>query len=197
MAFKSLLNAVLKVGCTSTFDPTTCYLVEGNVLFNDALNTFYLRLYDVRYMVKEHSDRREETCCRLIGYSFRLAVRVLLYASSQDNTYHSLCYTSRGALAGTRNMLFGRLQPVMFADIQLVSSPLSSWCLDMPARCLLAAFTISSLRRACTLRIPFNHFSRDECTFECMVIARSFSILSTRVMIYIKEIHFYFILLFM
>ena len=25
-------------------------------LFNDALNTFYLRLYDVRYMVKDHSD---------------------------------------------------------------------------------------------------------------------------------------------
>ena len=29
---------------------------EGNVLFNDALNTFYLRLYGVRYMVKEHSE---------------------------------------------------------------------------------------------------------------------------------------------
>ena len=40
-----------------------------------------------------------------MGYTFRLAARVLLYASShrQDNTYHSLCYTSRGALAGTRN----------------------------------------------------------------------------------------------
>ena len=30
---------------------------EGNVLFNDALNTFYLRLYGIGYMVKgEHSD---------------------------------------------------------------------------------------------------------------------------------------------
>ena len=26
------------------------------VLFNDALNTFYLRLYGVRHMVKDHSD---------------------------------------------------------------------------------------------------------------------------------------------
>ena len=25
-------------------------------LFNDALNTFYLRLYGVRHMVKDHSD---------------------------------------------------------------------------------------------------------------------------------------------
>ena len=29
---------------------------EGNVSFNDALNTFYLRLYGVRHMVKDHSD---------------------------------------------------------------------------------------------------------------------------------------------
>ena len=29
---------------------------EGNVLFNDALNTFYLRLYGVRHMVKDHPD---------------------------------------------------------------------------------------------------------------------------------------------
>ena len=29
---------------------------EINVLFNDALNTFYLQLYGVRHMVKDHSD---------------------------------------------------------------------------------------------------------------------------------------------
>ena len=48
---------------------------------------------------------RKETRCHHIGYSYRLTARVLLYAPShrQDSTYHSLCYTSRGALAGTRN----------------------------------------------------------------------------------------------
>ena len=48
---------------------------------------------------------RKETRFRHIGYSYRLTARVLLYAPShrQDNTYHGLCYTSRGALAGTRN----------------------------------------------------------------------------------------------
>ena len=50
-------------------------------------------------MVKDHSDsrEREETRCRNMDYSFRLATRVLLYAPShrQDSTYHSLCYTSR------------------------------------------------------------------------------------------------------
>ena len=52
---------------------------------------------------------RKETRCRHIGYSYRLTARDLLYASShrQDSTYHGLCYTSRGALAGTRNSSIG------------------------------------------------------------------------------------------
>ena len=29
---------------------------QGNVLFNDALNIFYLRLYGIRHTVKDHSD---------------------------------------------------------------------------------------------------------------------------------------------
>ena len=29
---------------------------EGNVLFSNTLNTFYLRLYVIRHMVKDHSD---------------------------------------------------------------------------------------------------------------------------------------------
>ena len=53
---------------------------------------------------------RKETRCRHIGYSYRLTARVLLYAPShrQDTTYHALCYTSRGALAGTRNSSMGQ-----------------------------------------------------------------------------------------
>ena len=52
---------------------------------------------------------REGTRCRHMGYSFRLAARVLLYASShrQDSPYHGLCYTSRGALAKTKNSSMG------------------------------------------------------------------------------------------
>ena len=33
---------------------------EGNVLFNDALNTFYLLLFVVIHMVYDHSDRERE-----------------------------------------------------------------------------------------------------------------------------------------
>ena len=86
---------------------------EGNVLFNDALNTkmnisFHSFIYG--YMASDIWLKtilivREETRCRHIGYTYRLTVRVLLYAPShrQDNIYHALCYTSCGALTGTRN----------------------------------------------------------------------------------------------
>ena len=40
-------------------DMVTLILVirkEGYVLFNDTLNTFYLRLYGVRHMVKDYTD---------------------------------------------------------------------------------------------------------------------------------------------
>ena len=48
----------------------TFYLrLYGNVLFNDALNTFYLRLYGV----STTQIVREETCSHHMSYSFRLA----------------------------------------------------------------------------------------------------------------------------
>ena len=52
---------------------------------------------------------REETRCSHMGFSFRLTARVLLYAPSHrhDSTYHSLCYASRGAMAGMRNSSMG------------------------------------------------------------------------------------------
>ena len=60
-------------------------------------------------MVDDHSDsERGKPVCLHMGYSFRL--RVLLYAQSHRQriaTYHSLCYTSCGSLAGTRNSSMG------------------------------------------------------------------------------------------
>ena len=64
---------------------------EGRtLLFNDALNIFYLQLYGIKHIA------REETRCHHMGYSFQLAGRVLLDASChiQDNTYHIHCCTS-------------------------------------------------------------------------------------------------------
>ena len=60
-------------------------------------------------MVKDHSDSERENACPHMDHSFRLAARVLSYASShrQDSTYHGLCYTSRGALAEMVKNLVG------------------------------------------------------------------------------------------
>ena len=71
---------------------------------------------------------RKETRCRHIGYSYRLTARVLLCAPShrQDNTYHGLCYTSRGALAGTRNSSMG---PPHEGSIRRPSAP---WANALP-----------------------------------------------------------------
>ena len=66
---------------------------EERNIFNDAFNTFYLQIYGVLHMVKDHSD------------SERGNPLPPLYR--QDNTYHGLCYTSRGALAGPRNSSMG------------------------------------------------------------------------------------------
>ena len=111
---------------------------EGNVLFNDTLNTFYLRLYGVRHMVKDHCDSERGNPMPHIGYSFRLTARVLLYVPShrQDSTYHSLCYTSHGALAGTRNSSMG---PPYEGSIQ---RPIAPWANALTTELHLAPFLI-------------------------------------------------------
>ena len=46
---------------------------ERNVLFNDALNTFYLRLYGDRHMVKDHSDSERGNPLPLHGLLFPIS----------------------------------------------------------------------------------------------------------------------------
>ena len=74
---------------------------ERNVLFKDALNTFYLRLYGIAHMVKNHSDN---------GRGNRISLHRWIHfrinnngpSRRQDSTYHGHCYTSCGVLAGSR-----------------------------------------------------------------------------------------------
>ena len=79
-----------------------------------------------------------------MGYYFRLTSRVLLYASShiQDITYQGLCYTSLGALAGTRNSSMGidptgrRIDPSWGGPIELFLVPFSAPRLVYVLSCL-------------------------------------------------------------
>ena len=46
---------------------------EGNVLFNDALNTFYLQLYGVGHMVKDHLDSERRNPLPPHGLTFPIS----------------------------------------------------------------------------------------------------------------------------
>ena len=114
---QDFVKCCIKVQCIPTFDPKnmlfcglqpisySMYLVirsftEGRtVLFNDVIKQII--------MINDHSE--ESRCCHYMGYSFRLAARVILYVQCyrKDSAYHGLCYTSRGALTGTRNSSMG------------------------------------------------------------------------------------------
>ena len=52
---------------------------EGSVLFNDALNTFYLRLYGVGHMVKDHSDSERGNPLPPHGLLFPISSKGSLY----------------------------------------------------------------------------------------------------------------------
>ena len=67
-------------------------------LFNDALNTFYLRLYGVEHMVKDHSDSERGNL---------LPPHRLLFPICSKGSFICIipqtgCYTNRGTLANYR-----------------------------------------------------------------------------------------------
>ena len=82
---------------------------EGNVLFNDALNTFYLRLYGVRHMVEDHSDSERGNPLPPHGLLFPINSKGFLYAQShrQDSTYTAFDTPVVEHWPGTRNSSIG------------------------------------------------------------------------------------------
>ena len=80
---------------------------EGNVLFNDTLNTFYLRLYGIGHMVKDHSERKHTTATWATLSDEQQGFFYIHHPTDRiSHTY--ICYTSRGALAGMRNSFMGQ-----------------------------------------------------------------------------------------
>ena len=57
-------------------------------------------------MVKDHSDSEKGNPLLPHGLFFPIGSKFFLFAPShrQDSTYNGLCYTSSGALAGTRSI---------------------------------------------------------------------------------------------
>ena len=69
---------------------------EGNVLFNDALNTFYLQLYDIRHMVTDYSEGKRENLLPPNGLLFPISSKGSFICIIPQAEYHGLCYTSCG-----------------------------------------------------------------------------------------------------
>ena len=53
---------------------------DGNVLFNDAVNTFYLQIHGIGNMVNDHRAREKTRNCHYMGYSFQIAGRNRVYS---------------------------------------------------------------------------------------------------------------------
>ena len=62
---------------------------EGNVLFNDALNTFYLWLYGIIHIVKDYSGY---LLPHYMGYSFQLTARGLYMTHPADRIAHTTVF---------------------------------------------------------------------------------------------------------
>ena len=73
--------------------------MEGNILFNNTLNTFYLRLYGVRHMVKDYSNSERGNLLLPHRLLFPINSKVFY----MHHPYDRIAHTSHGALARTRN----------------------------------------------------------------------------------------------
>ena len=83
---------------------------EGYVLFNNTLNTFYLQLFGLGHILKDHSDsERRSLLPPLYGLNSLSNSKgfVFVPSSTLENTYNSLYYTKCGALAGMRTCSLG------------------------------------------------------------------------------------------
>ena len=96
--------------CLTSDVHTKILKTDGHVLFNNVLNTFYLRLHGVKNMLKDHSDsERGNLLPPLHGLRFLISSKGSFICTIPKIRclYHSLYYTSRGKLAGTRNSSIG------------------------------------------------------------------------------------------
>ena len=69
---------------------------EENVLFNDALNTFYLQLYDIKHMIKDHYDsKRVNLLLPLHGLLFLISSKGSFYIHHPTDTIaHTMAFAT-------------------------------------------------------------------------------------------------------
>ena len=106
---------------------------EREMFYLTTHSTHFIYGYMASDMVKDHSDSEKGNLLPPHRLLLSINSKVFLYAPShrQDNTYHNLCYTSRGALAGTRNSVLNKWTkcgPVVQPSWSIAFSHPSIWC---------------------------------------------------------------------
>ena len=67
---------------------------EGNDLFNDTLNTFYLRLYGARHMVKDHSNSERGNLVPPHGLFFQISSTSSFICPIPDRIAHTTAFVT-------------------------------------------------------------------------------------------------------
>ena len=67
---------------------------EANVLFNDTLNTFYLQLYSIRHIVKDHSDSRRGNPLPPHGLLFLISSKGSFICTIPDRIAHTTAFVT-------------------------------------------------------------------------------------------------------
>ena len=67
---------------------------EGNVLCKDALNTFYLRLYGIGHMEKEHSDSKRGNLLPPHGLLFPINSKGSFICTIPDRIAHTMAFVT-------------------------------------------------------------------------------------------------------
>ena len=67
---------------------------DGNVLFNDTLNTFYLRLYGVRHMLNDHSDSKRGNPLPPHGLLFLINSKGYFICTIPDRIAHTTAFVT-------------------------------------------------------------------------------------------------------
>ena len=91
---RSQYPAKLGLSCNQSTNEKVGRKKEGNVLFNDALNTLYLRLYDVRHMVKDHSNSERGNLLPPHGLLFLISSKGSLMHYPTDKITHTTAFVT-------------------------------------------------------------------------------------------------------
>ena len=97
---------------------------EGNVLFNDALNTFYLQLYGFRHMVKDYSDSERGNLFQPHGQLFLISsknyFKCIITQTGEQPLLHQSWSTGWNENKAVRNTVIDHVTKAMVCAIMSV-----------------------------------------------------------------------------